>query len=92
MTTTDNISVGNGGLPPRERVWAMLAIAFGVGTSVINGTIVNVALPTMSADMGITSAESVWAVNSFQIATIMSLLIFSISVLLQKRRPRSKSR
>ena len=77
MTTTDNISVGNGGLPLRKRVWAMLAIAFGVGTSVINGTIVNVALPTMSADMGITSAESVWAVNSFQIATIMSLLIFS---------------
>lgn len=65
------------GLPARQRLWAMLAVAFGVGTAVINGAIVNVVLPTLSVDMGVSSADSVWAVNSFQLATVMSLLTFS---------------
>ena len=77
MTTARNIPTTEGGLPLPRRIWAMVAIAFGVTTSVINGAIVSVALPTLSVEMSISSADSVWAVNSYQLATVMSLLIFS---------------
>lgn len=65
------------GLAMPRRVWAILAVAFGVSASVISGAIVNVALPTFCAEMDVTSSESVWAVNSYQLAIVMTLLIFS---------------
>lgn len=66
----------NGIAMPR-RVWAILAVAFGVSSSVISGAIVNVALPTFCTEMNVSSADSVWLVNSYQLATVMTLLIFS---------------
>ena len=36
------------GLPMPTRFWAILAVAFGVSLSVIDGAIANVALPTMA--------------------------------------------
>lgn len=66
----------NGIAMPR-RVWAILAVAFGVSSSVISGAIVNIALPTFCAEMNVSSADSVWLVNSYQLATVMTLLIFS---------------
>ncbi|MDE6862463.1 MAG: MFS transporter, partial [Alistipes sp.] len=60
-----------------RRVWAILAVAFGVSSSVISGAIVNIALPTFCAEMHVSSADSVWLVNSYQLATVMTLLIFS---------------
>ena len=40
----------NGGLPLSKRYWAILATALGVGISVIDVTIANVALPTIAHD------------------------------------------
>lgn len=74
-TSTDNPE-WNGVAMPR-RVWAILAVAFGVSSSVISGAIVNIALPTFCVEMEVSSADSVWLVNSFQLATVMTLLIFS---------------
>ncbi len=45
------------GLDMPRRLWAIMAVAFGVSASVISGAIVNVALPTFSAEM---SVSSVW--------------------------------
>ena len=57
--------------------WAILAVAFGVSLSVIDGAIANVALPTMARMLGISSANSIWIVNAYQLAIVVSLLSFS---------------
>lgn len=66
----------NGIAMPR-RLYAILAVAFGVSSSVISGAIINIALPTFCTEMNVSSADSVWLVNSYQLATVMTLLIFS---------------
>ena len=60
-----------------RRLWAILAVAFGVSLSVIDSTIANVALPTISRALGISSADSIWIVNAYQLAIMVSLLSFS---------------
>lgn len=71
---------GNGawnGLPMPRRLWAILAVAFGVSLSVLDGTIANVALPTIAGELGISSANSIWIVNAYQLAIMVTLLSFS---------------
>ena len=65
------------GLPMPRRLGAILAVAFGVSLSVIDGTIANVALPTIGAELGISAADSIWIVNAYQLAIMVSLLSFS---------------
>ena len=65
------------GVPMPRRLWAILAVAFGVSLSVIDSTIANVALPTISRTLGISSADSIWIVNAYQLAIMVSLLSFS---------------
>ena len=65
------------GLPMPRRIGAILAVAFGVSLSVIDGTIANVALPTIGRQLGISSADSIWIVNAYQLAIMVSLLSFS---------------
>ncbi|MCD8033094.1 MAG: MFS transporter [Alistipes sp.] len=60
-----------------RRLGAILAVAFGVSLSVIDGTIANVALPTIGAELGISAADSIWIVNAYQLAIMVSLLSFS---------------
>lgn len=65
------------GLPMPRRLWAILAVAFGVSLSVIDSAIANVALPTIGQELGISSANSIWIVNAYQLAIMISLLSFS---------------
>jgi len=65
------------GLPTPRRYGAILTIALGITVAVLDGTIVNVALPTIARDLGASPAESIWVVNSYQIAIIVSLLTMS---------------
>ncbi len=60
-----------------RRLWAILAVAFGVSLSVIDSAIANVALPTIGLELGISSADSIWIVNAYQLAIMISLLSFS---------------
>ena len=60
-----------------RRLWAILAVAFGVGLSVLDSAIANVALPTIGQELGISSADSIWIVNAYQLAIMVSLLSFS---------------
>ncbi len=55
-------------------------MAFGVSLSVIDSTIANVALPTISRALGISSADSIWIVNAYQLAIAMVSLL-SLSAL-----------
>jgi DHA2 family multidrug resistance protein-like MFS transporter len=52
----------------------MLAIALGIGVSVLDGAVANIALPVISADFHAAPAESVWVVNAYQLAVVMALL------------------
>lgn len=65
------------GLPMPRRLGAILAVAFGVSLSVIDGTIANVALPTIGQQLGISAADSIWIVNAYQLAIMVSLLSLS---------------
>lgn len=65
------------GLPLPKRYWVILATALGVGMSVIDGTIANVALPTIARDLGTEPSVTIWVVNAYQLAITISLLSFS---------------
>ena len=60
-----------------QRLGAILAVAFGVSLSVIDGTVANVALPTIGQQLGISAADSIWIVNAYQLAIMVSLLSLS---------------
>ncbi len=65
------------GIPMPRRVLAVLAIMAAISLSVMDGVIVNTALPTLCGELGITSSESIWIINAYQISVVVSLLIFS---------------
>lgn len=65
------------GLPMPRRIWAIVAVAFGVSVSVLDGSIANVALPTIASQLGVSAADSIWVVNGYQLAIMVTLLSFS---------------
>ncbi|PKH26915.1 MFS transporter [Enterobacterales bacterium CwR94] len=65
------------GLPLPQRYGAILAIALGITLAVLDGAIANVALPTLSRELNASPAQSVWIVNAYQLAIIISLLPLS---------------
>lgn len=67
----------NDGLPLPHRYGAILAIALGITVAVLDGAIANVALPTIARELNASPAESIWIVNAYQLAIIISLLTLS---------------
>lgn len=57
--------------------YAMASVWCGIFLSVVDGNICNVALPTIAQELGVSSADSIWVVNSFQLIIMMTLLPFS---------------
>ncbi len=53
MSDSLHIEHSRDGIPMPRRIWAILAVAFGVSLSVIDATIANVALPTIARELGI---------------------------------------
>jgi DHA2 family multidrug resistance protein-like MFS transporter len=62
------------GLPVPERYWAMAAIILGIALSVLDSTILNLALPDITRHFGASPAAAVWVVNAYQLATLALLL------------------
>jgi MFS transporter, DHA2 family, multidrug resistance protein len=60
-----------------RRYWAVAAIALAITISVLDSTIVNVALPTIARDFAATSAASIWIINAYQLAILVVLLPLS---------------
>ena len=56
---------------------AFTTMAFAIAMAVLDGAIVNVALPTMSRELAVPPASAVWIVNAFQLAVTVSLLPLS---------------
>ena len=53
---------------------AFLTVALGIVVAVLDGTIVNVALPVIALDQHATAAESIWLVTGYQLAVAVALL------------------
>lgn len=62
------------GLPMPRRLWAVVGILLGTFLGTLDSSIANVALPTISTDLGGTPAEAVWVVTGYQLATAIALL------------------
>ncbi|WP_145520870.1 MFS transporter [Yersinia mollaretii] len=62
------------GLPVPQRYAAILVIALGITIAVLDGTIANVALPTIARDLNTSPATSIWVINAYQLAITISLL------------------
>ena len=62
------------GLPLPRRYFATLAIMATLVLVVLDGAIANVALPTLAVTLDVTPAVSVWVVNGYQLALVVTLL------------------
>ncbi len=62
------------GLPIPRRHWSVLAVALATSLAVLDGSIVNVALPSISRELHVGPAEAIWVVNAYQITVFIALL------------------
>jgi len=62
------------GLPAGQRLPALLVIILGIVMAVLDGTIVNLALPDITRELNATPAQSIWVINAYQVATLALLL------------------
>ena len=62
------------GLPLPQRYWAILTLVTGLVVSVLDSAIANIALPTIAREIGASPAQSIWVVNAYQLAIVVSLL------------------
>ncbi|MDQ0041445.1 MFS transporter [Variovorax boronicumulans] len=62
------------GLDSPARGWAMLVIILGLIVAVLDGTIVNLALPGIARELQASPSQAIWVVNAYQIATLVMLL------------------
>lgn len=68
------MSEAQDGLPEPHRTWAVVTLAIGLMMSVLDASIANLALPTLAHEFAISEAASIWVVNAYQVAIIVSLL------------------
>jgi len=67
-------STAEDGLPLPERYWAILTLVTGLVVSVLDSSIANIALPTIAREIGASPAQSIWVINAYQLAVVVSLL------------------
>ena len=75
------------GLPHPQRYWAIATVALGITMAVLDGSIANVALPTIAKDLNAAPADSIWVVNAYQLViTILMLPLASLGEIVGYRR------
>ncbi|RST31463.1 MFS transporter [Sphingomonas ginkgonis] len=75
------------GLPVPRRYWSAAAIWLTISMAVLDGTIANVALPTIAREIGASPASSVWVINAYQLTiTVFLLPLAALGDLLGYRR------
>ncbi len=65
------------GLPRPRRYVAVVAVSLGTILTTVDGTIVNVALPTLARDLHVQPSAAVLVVTIYQLVLMMALLPFS---------------
>ena len=61
-------------LPLPQLYWAILTLVTGLVVSVLDSSIANIALPTIAREIGASPAQSIWVINAYQLAIVVSLL------------------
>jgi DHA2 family multidrug resistance protein-like MFS transporter len=65
------------GLPQPRRTYASICMSAGIAISVLDASMVNIALPSAARSLELTPAEVIWVVNAFQITVVGMLIPFS---------------
>src|SRR5213083_3336351 len=60
--------------PENRKWWTLLAVAFGLFMIMLDNTVVNVALPSIRSDLGISVSELEWVVNAYALTFGVLLL------------------
>ncbi|GAA1072833.1 MFS transporter [Kitasatospora arboriphila] len=60
---------------PRTRWWGLVAISLGVALIIVDSTIVNVAIPSIIEDLGITSSDAQWVQETYTLVFAALLLV-----------------
>jgi DHA2 family multidrug resistance protein-like MFS transporter len=68
------IAIPEDGLHGRRFLSAVITLVIAVGMSSLDTSIANTALPTIATDVNASAADSVWVVNAYQLALVVSLL------------------
>jgi DHA2 family multidrug resistance protein-like MFS transporter len=69
-----SMAIATDGLPPARRRWAVTTLTIAIGMATLDTAIANTALPTIAADLQASAADSIWVVNAYQLALMVSLL------------------
>ncbi len=62
------------GLAQPQRGRAVLVIVLGIAMAVMDGSIVNLALPGIARELNAPASQAIWVVNAYQIASLVMLL------------------
>ncbi len=62
---------------PKQYI-AVVVVWLAIMMSVLSGTIMNVALPTLAHDFGVTPSTAIWVVNAYQLVVVMTVLSCSL--------------
>ncbi|RLK33505.1 MFS transporter [Cupriavidus plantarum] len=65
------------GLPKPQRTWAVLTVFCGLIMAVLDGSIANIALPSISRELHADPARTIWVVNAYQLTVTVCLLPLS---------------
>jgi DHA2 family multidrug resistance protein-like MFS transporter len=69
-----NSPVRRDGLSQPRRTLAFLTVATAVMMAVLDGSIVNVALPAIAAEQGVSGADAIWVITAYQLSVVVALL------------------
>ncbi|MEB6377650.1 MFS transporter [Leclercia adecarboxylata] len=78
---------GDDGLPGTERARVMIAVMMTTLMGVFDGTMINIALPSMARAMQVSASTAVWFANGYLLAAAMTLMIFASLSTLYGTRP-----
>lgn len=68
---------GDDGLPGGARRLAMIAVMTATAMAVLDGNIVNVALPSIARALDVSAAQTIWVANGYLLAAAMTLMTFA---------------
>jgi DHA2 family multidrug resistance protein-like MFS transporter len=68
---------GDDGLPGAQRRLAMIALMTALAMTVLDGTIVNIALPQIAIALKVTAGAAIWVANGYLLAVAMTLATFA---------------
>ncbi len=74
--TEDGTAIADG-LPVPRRYWSVAAMMLGITITVFDSSMSNVALPAISASLGIPASQSVWVVLAYSLTVVGTLLPLS---------------